>query len=243
MLLIFACLWIASLVGLIYGYAFLDYLLPQTSFFSFLGALNFFFVIGIPVIGLVLLVTRLFFGAHILPTWRTGLWAFWGINLLSLATITGLTIKDFQTRRDIVITKNKTLTNADTLIIRIEEDPYDDDWGMLMNELQLSGDELISRSIEVDIKKGTSGLFQFDQKVSARGKNTADALSRAQTIEYQPRIDQNTLWLPPGFVIPRGSKWRNQRVKINIQVPEGKFVKIVPPVNQCLHELDIGESV
>lgn len=199
-------------------------------------------VLGIPLVALILFVTRVFFRSHIRPLWRSGLWGFWALNLASLAAIVGFTTKDFQSGRELVQYEMKDIVSADTLTISLGENPYNEDWGLLIDGLQISGNELVSEDISIYVEKSESGFFELEQKTNSRGEDSEEALQLATNIGYQISIEDNHLILPPNFLIPKGTKWRNQKVKLYLKVPEGKHLKFEGRAGRKIHRMEVDED-
>src|SRR5690606_4771752 len=81
---ILANIWFASVVGIIFGYPLLNYLLPNVPFITAIGITNVLLLIGLPVVGLISFVMRMLFRARMNKKWAWGINLVWVINLFCL---------------------------------------------------------------------------------------------------------------------------------------------------------------
>jgi hypothetical protein len=171
-----------------------------------------------------MMVMRIFMRTNFRPKWAAGLWAFWLVNVVSLMFLGFSASKQFATGGDVSLGANTSLDIADTLFVEMQENPYSDVWFRLGDELIVSENKLISSNIQFNFEKSKTGRFEVIQKNYARGENLSDAQKLAGNIAFEYSITDNKLIVPSYFVIPRGEKWRNQKVQLTIKVPEGKWV-------------------
>jgi ToastRack found in some PspC/Putative auto-transporter adhesin, head GIN domain/PspC transmembrane region len=224
LVVILALLWVATVGGLFFGLPFSSFLNPGTPFLTTLGVINMLILVGIPVLMLIMMVMRIFMRTNFKPKWAAGLWAFWLINVVSLMFLGFSTSKQFATGGDVSLGANTSLDIADTLFVEMQENPYRDVWFRLGDELIVSENKLISSNIQFNFEKSKTGRFEVIQKNYARGENLSEAQKLAENIAFEYSIAEHKLIVPSYFVIPRGEKWRNQKVQLTIKVPEGKWV-------------------
>jgi hypothetical protein len=65
-----------------------------------------------------------------------------------------------------------------------------------------------SRQVKIDVNKRSSG------------RTRSDAMRKAESIIYNSRISNDTIWLDDYFTLPSGSKWTADFLTINLFVPE-----------------------
>lgn len=159
-----------------------------------------------------------------------------------MVAIIGFTTKEFQTGREIVQFDWQDISSADTLTISLGENPYDDDWGLLMDGLQISGNELVSENVSLYIERSESEFFELEQKTTARGQDSNEALKLATSIDYQVELTENGLTMPPNFLISKGTKWRNQQVKLYLNIPDGKHIKFENRAGRYIHRVEIDDN-
>jgi len=68
--------------------------------------------------------------------------------------------------------------------------------------------------------------FHLIMYVKARGKNHHDALENASAVTYDFESTENSIQLATYYVLPDSIPWTKHEVTIEIQVPEGKAIKL-----------------
>lgn len=214
--------WVTLLVFSVFFYPMLSFV-SMNDLMAGISMINLIFLIGIPLLSLILLVFRLFFGAQIRIRWKKGLMLFWGINL-SLLFLTGsFSMREYKEGANGVIA-NEDIVSADTLHVRMEQKNWDDDFFIGGDYMRLSGDDLHIEGVEMDIVKSTDGLFRIIQENKARGRDERSAAENAASIPYAYQLEDKKLIFTEGIYLPEGQKWRDQRVTLRLEVPEGKVL-------------------
>ncbi len=218
--------WIVSVGGLFMGMPFSSFLHPGSTMLTTLGVFNLLIFLGVPLLMLALGVMRLFMRTNFKPRWAAGLWLFWSLNLVSLMFVGTKTVKEFAHGADFSVGANKTdFAPADTLVIDYEKNPFERSFMQFGDGLFISDEKLISENIRLRVEKSESGKFEVLQTNFARGEGMTEGQQLASKINYEYRIEGNRLVLPSFFEIPKGEKWRGQRVNLTIKVPVGKWVR------------------
>jgi hypothetical protein len=77
----------------------------------------------------------------------------------------------------------------------------------------------------------------------SRGREREQAQRLAEKINFPVVQKENVLYLPATFTIARNDKWRNQKVLIVIEVPEGKKYRMSNEVEDYDYfSIDFGRS-
>ncbi len=221
--------WAAGIWALFATAPFVDYFSPFSGAFTWLGFANLFFLLGIPVLALILTFVRALFKART-PTWlHAGLWIFWTLNLVSGVILLSIGSKNY--RSGGTFTKNIDLSGISSDTLRVEAADVvgvggEDFWLFDENDgLRVNDDRVEIRDlVEIRVRRSDSGNFKYIQNVSARGHNSTDAVANAEQTEFPVTFSGNTLRIPTAYGIPKGQKWRGQRVRIYIEVPAGKSI-------------------
>ncbi|HMQ47070.1 MAG TPA: DUF2807 domain-containing protein [Saprospiraceae bacterium] len=219
--------WISTVVGLSLAWPFIEYFSPDQPYLSLLGSINLLFVIGLPLLSLVLTITRLLFGTRMRTGWKAALSAFWFINLVSLSFVGTRLFMGFQ--QGATVTQNIDLSSiqGDTLDIQMVESPYSDSWVNFGGELQLADQSLIAKQVQLSIVKAEGNVFELVEELSSRGNTLGEAERQAAGIAYEAQVlDNNRLSLPSFFHIYKGDKWRGQRINLTLKVPVGKAIRM-----------------
>ena len=224
LIIAFAVVWIASIVGIFYGFPFLNHLWPDSQAYQILFPLNVLFLIGIPLVSLILMVMRLFFRSSITPRWRTGLWLFWGLNVMGFFFLLSSTARQFQVGQEVLLDE-QVLPDADTLVLAVREYAKDDPF-IHFDELRFSGDALISSEVKIDIVKGEGEEFRLRQVNRARGFSEEEAAELARGLVLPVKVETGRVEVPGWFRLEKAEKWRDQEVHFVLSVPPGKFVRL-----------------
>jgi hypothetical protein len=242
LIIAFAVGWIASLIGIFLGFPFLNFILHGNSAFNAsVVSVNVLFVIGIPLVAMILAVMRIFMGSHIKPVWKTGLWAFFAANLLCLFTNVMFTVKDFEHSNELNQVTRAGFVSGDTLSIDFLENPYADAW-VTFDEVKISGNKLINESVYLYIEKSDNEDFKLEQRTFSRGPSREMATELANIIEYNFEIKDDQLVFPAHFAIEQPTKYRAQRINLYLKVPEGKFIKFKHRTNEVIKEMEVDAS-
>jgi phage shock protein PspC (stress-responsive transcriptional regulator) len=75
--------------------------------------------------------------------------------------------------------------------------------------------------IRIDINKSETGVTRLTQKYESQGKTFQSALQNAQNISYNYVVKDSELIFSPRFQLRKGSIWRNQEVRLNLEIPVG----------------------
>ena len=223
--------WVAGIWSLVAVAPYFDYFSPYSSPATWLGFTNLFFLLGIPVVVLCLVFARILFKVRT-PGWLRGtLGALWGINLVSAIILLASGVKDY--RHNGSISSNVDLSGVYSDTLRVEGirnmdmgDEYEDFWfnhdndGVRIGENSLE----VNGPIEVRVRKSDSNQFRCTQVIRAQGSSSMDAQENARRIQYSVSTSGNALRVPTSYSLPKGNKWRVQRIRLNIEVPVGKSI-------------------
>jgi len=242
LIIAFAIGWIASLIGVFLGFPFLNFILQGNSAFNAgIVSLNILFVIGIPLVAMILTVLRIFMGSHIKPVWKTGLWAFFAANVICLFANVMFTVKDFEHSSEIKQAIKTGFVKGDTLSIDFLANPYEDAW-VTMDDIKISGDKLIDESIFLYIEQSDNDEFQLEQRSFSRGGSLDASFKMAENVEYEFEIKDDRLILPSHFAIQQPNKFRGQSINLYLKVPEGKYIKYQHRANEAIKEMAVDAS-
>lgn len=114
--------------------------------------------------------------------------------------------------------KNDTLPVAVTSKIH-------DDMALVFDRIRISEGEM-SGTVIFNIKKSADNTFYYTKQLESRGKRTKDAESNIQKINYDIRVSDSSLYFPDAFYFPKNLPYRAQNIKIDIYVPEGKYIRV-----------------
>ena len=163
-----------------------------------------------------------------------GLWTFLAINFFALISIGGSMAKNFTTsfsNEQIV-----NIENTDTLDITIGLNKENNK--INFGDLLVSDDNLVSLNVGMNIERSETGKFELVTELKSQGRSQDEAQQLAKSIQYTPSVSGNVLTVPEFFQIPKGSKWRAQRVHLTLKVPDGKVIRYNRNATGVIHSVD-----
>lgn len=230
LLFILGIIWISTSGVMLYGLPYLSYFSPEGMLgdsWIFLGALIF---LGIPIATVVLFLLRNLFQIRINLWLYVGLWAVWFLVASCLGALGAQFGKAFNTESE--FTKNYDLQTTETTPLQLEigKDLIWDNH-FKIGSLRLGDDYLINGDVHIAIEKANGTTIQLEQTNSADGANFEQATQNSHEINYIPITETNRLVLQPHFLIPKGKKYRNQKVKLTLKMPVGKSFEFASDLN------------
>jgi phage shock protein C len=229
-LFILGIVWIATSGAMLYGLPYLSYFSPESMLgdsWIFLGALIF---LGIPIATVVLFLLRNLFQIKINRWIYVGLWGAWFLVASCLGALGAQFGKAFNAESE--FTKNYDLQTTETTPLQLEigKDLIWDNH-FKIGSLRLGDDYLIDGEVHIAIEKSNGSTLQLEQTNAANGLNFEQATQNAHEINYIPITETNRLVLQPHFLIPKGKKFRNQKVKLTLKMPVGKSFEFASDLN------------
>jgi hypothetical protein len=238
----FAVIWIATVVGLFLSFPYLSYFSPDQHFLSTLGVFNILFIVGLILFNVISFFTRLISGTRVPAKWRTGIGIFWFLNLFSLAFVAVHFIRDFGSEAEVVEKIDAGFDGSDTLRLQVAGGNYHSQLLNIADELYLTEEELTSVNVRLAVEKTDGETFELTRKAISRGKTQEEARLLAERAVYHIGQEQGqTLVFSPSFSIKKGGKWRNQQIELLLRVPAGKFLIMDKSITWILHDVEVDE--
>ena len=243
-LIAFATGWIAAIIGLFFSLPFMDYVLPNAPFVPVMGVIALMIAIGIPLLMSAFGIGKRLFRFRINNYVQAGFWGIWVLSLIVMGFSISKTAQQFQEGTEWTAESMTDFPETDTLYIDLAGDPNEANFHLFNNSLEISGDNLLSHDVELNIHQSEDGYFRLEQKYMSRGYNTEEAGNLARQIDHRQWIEGNVLHIDPSFNINRGSKWRAQQVELTLYVPKGKVLVIQDrELQRHLHSVDFDRQL
>lgn len=236
---------LSTLIGLVVGFftfGSLDFwgnselteyiaLVDTTNVPLWLIALLSLFAIGIPffvlfILGLKLLISNL---KSMSSTVKILLIVVWALSVIGLAILGIKQATEQAYDGNYIEEQTLAVRTGDTLRITMRADKQ---FSYEVNresglELKYTDDDkrvIYSNDIIVNIKPSKDSIGKIVLEKSAEGNNHLDAKKRAEAIEYNFSLENNTLMLDGFFITDTKNKYRNQQIEITVYLPEGTVV-------------------
>jgi phage shock protein PspC (stress-responsive transcriptional regulator) len=207
---------------------------------NFLAWSAFFLFLVIPVIALLTWLIRRISGtrsrSHYLGYAFATLWV---IGLFSMIVLGGMIMNNFRSRQHVEEAVSLTQPSQGKLIVqnirpinRYEDTDwwFDVDMGRNSPFYNLGEDSVLLTTVSVKVLKSDDSAFHVNLIKFSRGSSGPLAHEMAAGIQFPVSQADSILKLPQGFAIPRGEKFRNQQVRVEISVPVGKHILITRSV-------------
>lgn len=235
-------MWVGSVLGVFYLYPFGDFLFPGRSHIAVITVVSFLILFGIPLFGLIALVSRVFFGRRNRRKLALFLGILWMLNLIGMS-FTAMTIaKEFQAEQNL----NEEITldnNAETLNIALSGIDYEPTHLSFQDKVWISESGLVYDLVGLSIRKSESDRFELFKETYSRGSSRNEAEVIAQSIECKVSVNEDgVLILPSEIIIPNGKKWRGQEVRLILKVPVGKSIKLDGDFHPILRNVDLEDK-
>lgn len=223
------------------------FLSPAQQFWSMLAV---FLIVGIPVIMLIYAGIRILFRIketnHIFRKTAISLMVLgWIIGFIMVAII-GREFNSEGKQRIMVPLVNPT---TDTIFVDVmkdsrydEEDKNNRNFGFMFGHRMsvTTGEELkmVPENVVLDIQKADGDHFELVEIKSSRGTTDKQAYENATKINYNLEQKDSLLMFSEYFPLPKGIKYRNQKVKLILKVPVGKSVYLGERSSWIIYDID-----
>jgi phage shock protein PspC (stress-responsive transcriptional regulator) len=190
--------------------------------------------LGVPVIALlVFIIRRLMRVKKSNPYIGYTFAALWFVGLFSFITLIGSLNRSFSTQVGVKqeITVNQPQNN--TLYVKVAEKDtyYYNSWFDFDGNINLKKDTLFLNTVKVNVEKSKDGAYHAHMMLLSKGNDNEDAEQRAQKISFPIIHRDSLLILPAHFAVTKDDKWRNQKIVVVIEVPEGSYIQLDESIN------------
>jgi len=220
------------------------FLYPWQQTFSLLGA---FLVIGIPILYIVYRSVRSLFKIKT-PDRFVG-WsalALWIVGVILSIYVVSSVASEFRSRETQRTEIPVSPLTSDTLNLEVVlNDDNGKDWYFVNNHrvndpwaVTTGTDTIHIESVTLDIVRSNSDAFELVEMSQSRGKNRQDAIRNARSLDYKIEQTGNTLLFDETFLIPKGSMYRGQSIKLVLKVPEGKSVHLSDDMDRLIYDIE-----
>ena len=192
-----------------------------------------FFAVGIPFfflfyLGLKILVDNLKSIGNIAKFSLLGLWLLSVVALIGI----GLTqVSEYAYTGSVSDTETLAVSSASVLTVKMTETDNDDSRYYRNSEFDIIVDDndikkIYSEDVYFDIKASEDSLAYIKIRKEAQGKSYKDARDRAESIDYEYSLEDNTLSLDDFLTTDYKNKFRDQEIDIVLYIPTGTVVTL-----------------
>lgn len=246
----FALSWIAAIAGLFFSWPWLSFFLPDSPpFLQALLVVNLLILIGIPLTNLGLLVARMAFGSRAQEPfrnhkyWRYGINGLMVINIVSLFAVANFVARDFSRVVQVPVQAEPIIAGSDTLHLTILDNPHRAARFNIDNRIMFVRKQLILENVRLNIVQGQGDHIALYREAKANGRTNAIATETAgSTSSLVEMRKEGSLDIARFFAIEQGQKWRNQRIFLRLEVPQGKALRIDGSLQGILGNVPLARS-
>ncbi len=201
---------------------FLTNFFPGQEALSIILMVNLLFFIGLPLVTVVIGVSRLAFGTRMGKGWRTGMLLLWIINTVSFFAIGGTLAREFAVEREM----SQDLTTLDFEADTVKVGFYQPEESG--NERYRFGPdnaiELPGARTYISVKRSEDANWHLEQKTTSRGGSIDEAEGLARALNVPLQIEAGSILIPTEVPFGEIPKWRGQEVRFTLFVPEGSYL-------------------
>jgi hypothetical protein len=215
--------WIVSIISFFMAKPYVNYFFAGSQFLSYVGIINVLSLFGVPLLGIILWLSKYVFKTRVTPNFKAGMWSFWVVNVISLFALGSYQSAQFRGHVELNRAVDLSSVQTDTLSVRVDPDPHRGA-SFSFGDLKISNERLVSRHIHLNIVKGEEDQYELVQEIYSRGASESNARSLAESVAYDIQVTDNTVIFPRVMEFGTGDQWRNQQVELTLKVPEGKYI-------------------
>lgn len=136
---------------------------------------------------------------------------------------------------------------AETIYLKLMDDPkYDDENNVRIfnhsgrNFSITTGSNMVynTDNVHFTIQKSPTDQFELVQIFSSNGATEREAVETAHKINYNFEQRDSTIMFSSHFPLPKGSKFRDQKVRLILKVPVGKSVYLDESMEEIINDID-----
>lgn len=199
----------------------------------------------VPVVGIVIWLIRRIMGtkshSKYLGYTFGGLWT---LGIASAVFLVALISKNFDARAMDKETIGIRQPSNNKLMLKVADSRVRvvGKWMRFDGIVSVDDDSLILNNINLRFTKSPDSLYHIIYTKVSNGYDEENALKNVDEIKYGIVQDDSMVYLNRGFSLKKGTKFRNQGVIVNIQVPIGKKIQLDPNVNRKLNWFNINNG-
>ncbi len=262
LMIFLVCIFIPGCIGVLTSIGVASWSLPVLSSYMFTSTSESLIILAglilfllIPLIGIGYLLVRMIFKTKQMGrAFTISLSTLWVIGFCLLAYSTFNIGQQFSSSYKVTTVDTlQELDNQHTLIIKARKNQEhsefnigEEDSQVIINHVNIRSrqdikeflDEKISENIDLKIVKGIGNRPVIRVSRRSAGKNREEAASNAEKIGYQYLVKDSILYLDDYFSLGSQQLWRNQRVIVTVEVPEGYRLYIDPTCESMFENSD-----
>lgn len=216
--------WVTLVLSSMVGISQADFYMPTNLFAFRVGVGSLFLLVAAPIMGFILRILRVVYRSRPRKIWVWGLVGLWGFGWLGVSYAVANISKEFkvQGQHEQVISMGNLAENEPLKVnlkrVKIaNNDARKIHWGGGMVKLEWG-------EVDLEVLPAKDGQLKLIQIQKALGGNGEDANNGANNFEYEISISKNNMTIPSNYFIPKGERFRAQKVRLKLFIPIGKKI-------------------
>ncbi len=107
-----------------------------------------------------------------------------------------------------------------------------DSWGINSDEDSVSFDD-----VELTVQRAEGNEFELVRITTSRGTNRKNAELNSRRIVYPIQQNDSIIHFAKSYIIPKGVKYRAQKIRLILKVPEGKSVFLGQEIEDVIYDI------
>lgn len=107
-----------------------------------------------------------------------------------------------------------------------------DSWGINSDEDSVSFDD-----VELTVQRAEGNEFELVRITTSRGTNRKNAELNSRRIVYPIQQNDSIIHFAKSYIIPKGVKYRAQKIRLILKVPEGKSVFLGQEMEDVIYDI------
>lgn len=219
-----AITWAALVMGISFSSPYLMMFGPSSKLLSGLSIGALFFLIGLPILGIMLSIAKLVFGYKTHRYVNTGLWTLWFLSIFVASFGAMSTIKDFSKTYSFNTISDYNISESEIKIKMPEPDESNEFRVQLGMFISQDDDKLAFNDVSFKIETSKDNEVHIEKITASNGSSSKAAQENAQLAANNLEVIGNEIIMSNYVTIPSNSKFRNQSIEYIIYVPKGKIV-------------------
>lgn len=202
---------------------------------NFFGWSTLFLFLAVPIIGLLTWLIRRIIGVRSRNNYLGYVFGtLWTLGWVSLIIFASMVFGNFRSRTSVEDEVSITQPSTARMIVKTSESKvsyYGMDWFGFNWEnngpfYALNEDSVMMTTVRINVTKSPDSGYHVQKVRFSFGRNPVLAKELASQIQFNIAQNDSFLYLPQGFAITPGQKFRNQQVLVIIEVPVGKKIML-----------------
>ena len=218
--------WISAIVGTMLVSPFVSFLSAGSTFGGYAGLMSGLFTIGIPLFGILYILSKKKGNYRLKPNIKSRIWTVWFASLAMF--VLSIVNYSMQWGKYSTIESTSEISGIESgkLFIGKTGDRFDDESVLSLDNLAFQDDQLTCNNVRVIIRESDGDVLTVKKKVSGRGAKKSDAFKRINEVNIDElTVKDNKIVIPSYYTLSKGSKFRGQNVTYEFHVPKKYEVK------------------